>query len=288
MRNSRCDSASSSEASRSACFSLSFNPTPPRPGRQKRRVSPQRSPSPPAETSTLDPLRNLRGVRERSCKTEKSMQLVVALFAVTMLGVLSSHAAKGQTVINYPSGFNSAALSSAAGGNGPIWMVESVQVGSQIQLTSIGTDHGVANAWYKTPINIQAFTTTFTFQIECANGSPTNCSNGLGFMIICACTSGNPVYNPPTNPGFTYSGFSGNQFSWSQCTGVYNSQTGFPNSCAAISSVLVKFDMFNMVTSTFGASLTGFCSGGIYCEPPQNVSYDIAPSRTMARRFLSR
>jgi hypothetical protein len=182
--------------------------------------------------------------------------------------VIGSALVSAQPLINYPGGFNSAALSSAAGGSGPIWMVESTQAGSQIQLTAIGTDHGVANAWYKTPVNIQAFATTFTFQIECAGGNPTNCASGLGFMII----------NPSVQPGFTYSGYSGNQFSWSQCTGVYSTKTGFPNSCVALSSVLVKFDIFNIVTGTFGASLTGFCSGGIYCEPPQNVNYDMAPS----------
>ena len=192
--------------------------------------------------------------------------------------VIGGAPVSAQPLINYPSGFSSTALSSAAGGSGPIWMVNSVQAGSQIQLTAIGTEHGVANAWFKTPVNIQAFTTTFTFQIECSGGNSTNCSNGLGFMIICACTSGNPVYSPPGKPGFTYSGYSGNQFSWSQCTGVYSSKTGFPNTCVAISSVLVKFDTFNISTGAFGASLTGFCSAGIYCEPPQNVNYDMAPS----------
>ncbi len=142
--------------------------------------------------------------------------------------VIGGAPVSAQPLINYPSGFSSTALSSAAGGSGPIWMVNSVQAGSQIQLTAIGTEHGVANAWFKTPVNIQAFTTTFTFQIECSGGNSTNCSNGLGFMIICACTSGNPVYSPPGKPGFTYSGYSGNRFSWSQCTGVYSSKTGFP------------------------------------------------------------
>jgi hypothetical protein len=191
--------------------------------------------------------------------------------------IQTATAAATTSLINYPNGFNSAAVSTAYGASGTIWLSGATQSGSQIQLSAVGTDHGATNAWFRTPVNIQAFTTTFTFQIECS-GSSANCSSGLGFMIICACTGGNPVYSPPAHPGFTYSGFSGNQFSWSQCSGVYSSQTGFPNSCVSIDSILVKFDTFNIVTGKFGASLTGFCSGGIYCEPPQNVSYDMAPS----------
>ena len=278
MSDVRYSIASSPMVGLSARSSVSSDPTPPGPGRQKENLSTQQPSSPYVKTSVQEALGWSRVIRVRFCEAKKGKRLVVALLVVIMLGLLSVRVARGQTVINYPSGFNSAAVSSAAGGSGPIWMVESTQAGSRIQLTTIGTDHGVANAWYKTPVNIQGFATTFTFEIDCASGSPTNCSSGLGFMIICACTGGNPTYNPPTNPGFTYSGYSGNQFSWSQCSGVYNPQTGFPNTCVAINSILIKFDIFNMVTSTFGASLTGFCSDGIYCESPQNASYDMAPS----------
>jgi hypothetical protein len=228
-------------------------------------------------------MRNTPGNSASSCFSGVGLSACFSLssvFFVAMMlcGLLSSYAAEAQTVINYPNGFNSAAVSTAYGASGTIWLNNATQGGSQIQLSTVGTDHGAANAWFRTPANIQAFTTTFTFQIECSGGSSANCANGMGFMIICACIGGNPVYNPPGQPGFTYSGFSGNQFSWSQCSGVYSSQTGFPTTCVTINSILVKFDTFNITTGAFGSSLTGFCSGGIYCEPPQNVSYDMAPS----------
>jgi hypothetical protein len=185
-------------------------------------------------------------------------------------------AAASSSVIDYPGGFNSSAVSSSSGGSGPIWMENgSTLSGSQIQLAQMGSNHGANNAFYKTPVNVQAFTTTFNFQIQC--GSVNDCVSGMGFIIICACTGGNPVYNPPGSPGFTYSGDSGNQFSWSQCPGIYSPETGF-SYCLPLNSILVKFDTLNVVTGAFGSSLTGLCSGGIYCEPPQNVNYDMAPS----------
>lgn len=182
----------------------------------------------------------------------------------------SQPGAASAPIINYPSGFNSSSVFSSTGGSGPVWLQGgSLLSGSQIQLSQIGTDHAANNAFYKTPVNVQAFTTTFTFQVVCSGGTA-NCTSGMGFIII-----SNPN---PSSAGFNYSGFSANQFSWSQCSGVYNPKTGFPSSCVAIHSTLVKFDTYNMVTGASGASLTGFCSGGIYCEPPQNVSYDMAPS----------
>ena len=99
--------------------------------------------------------------------------------------------------------------------------------GSSIQLTNQLTD-AANNAWYETPVNVQAFTTTFTFAETC----PSDCGDGFGFMIISV--------NNPSSAGYTYSGDSGAQFSWSQCTGTGN--TG----CAAINSILVKFDLYDV------------------------------------------
>ncbi len=42
-------------------------------------------------------------------------------------------------------------------------------------------------------------------------------------------------------------------------------------------SVLVKFDLYNNSTSTEGANLTGFYSGGEYPQPPQ-AENDMSPS----------
>ena len=92
--------------------------------------------------------------------------------------------------------------------------------GSLIHLVT-SVVHNADNAWYETPENIQAFTTTFTFHIDCSNDT-SDCGGGLGFMIICACEGGNATYNPSTgHPGYTYAGFSGAQFSWSQCVSPF-------------------------------------------------------------------
>ena len=209
-------------------------------------------------------------VKEAFGELLRTRSMAVLVLAVT-LGLLNSRAANAQ-VINYPTGFTSSCCFSSNGGSGPIWLQDAVALsGTSLQLTQVGQDHGAGNATYSKPVNIQAFTTTFTFQIVCSGGS-NNCANGVGFMIICDCAS-----NFAYPPGYNYSGFSGNQFSWSQCPGLYNPQTGF-STCAAINETIVKFDTFNITTGTFGASLTGFCSGGTYCEPPQNVSYDMSGS----------
>ena len=116
------------------------------------------------------------------------------------------------------------------------------------------------NAWYETPVNVQAFTTTFTFTETC----PTDCGDGFGFMIISA--------SNPSSSGYTYSGDSGAQLSWSQCAGTGNTD------CPAINSILVKFDLYDVQTGSPGANLTGFYSGGTYPQAPNNPQYDMSGS----------
>jgi len=177
--------------------------------------------------------------------------LVGLSLAVMMLGLLSPRAASAQ-VINYPGGF--------AGSTGQIWLENgTVLSGSSIQLTSASS--AANNAWYQTPVNVQAFTTTFTFAETC----PTDCGDGFGFMII-------SVSNPSTG-GYNYSGGSGGQLSWSQgCTGA----TG-TSGCTPINSTLVKFDLYDVATGKTGANLTGFYSGGEYPQLP-NPEYDMSGS----------
>ena len=107
---------------------------------------------------------------------------------------------------------------------------------------------------------MQAFTTTFTFTETC----PTYCGDGFGFMIIST--------SNPSSSGFTYSGDSGAQLSWSQCAGTGNTD------CPAINSILVKFDLFDVQTGSPGANLTGFYSGGTYPQAPNNPQYDMSGS----------
>jgi len=186
------------------------------------------------------------------CEARRSRPLVVLSLAMMTLGLLSPRAANAQ-VINYPGGF--------AGSSGQIWLEDAtVLSGSAIQLTQSGATNGNNNAWYETPVNVQAFTTTFTFAETC----PTDCGDGLGFMII-------SVSNP-SSAGYTYSGDSGAQFSWSQCGGAGNTD------CSAINSILVKFDLFDAQTGAPGANFTGFYSGGTYPQAPNNPQYDMSGS----------
>jgi Legume lectin domain len=115
------------------------------------------------------------------------------------------------------------------------------------------------NVWYKTPVNVQAFTTTFTWTANCP-AKPAQCGDGMGFMII---SNANP-----SSEGFNYSGYSGSQFSWATCNG---------SACPSIKSILVKFDLYNNATGADGADLTGFYSGGVNPQPPQ-AEYNMAPS----------
>jgi Legume lectin domain/Chitobiase/beta-hexosaminidase C-terminal domain len=183
-----------------------------------------------------------------------------------------------QSVINFPSGF--------AGSSSQIWLENNATLsGSLIHLVP-STVHNASNFWFKTPENIQAFTTTFTFHIDCSN-DPSNCGDGLGFMIICACEGGNPTYNPSTGkPGYTYSGFSGGQFSWSQCVSPFtpSSATCFNNGSNGDNgstltqlpdNILVKFDNYNNQTGTPGANFTGYYTDGEYPQAPYNPQYDM-------------
>jgi hypothetical protein len=154
-------------------------------------------------------------------------------------------------VINYPSGF--------AGNPSQLSLKNSaIYSGSSIQLTN--SNFNLANnVWFKTPVDVQAFTTTFTWNAICP-AEPAQCGDGMGFMII--------SNSNPSSAGSNYSGSSGMQLSWSRCNN---------GSCPPINSALVKFDLYNNATGATGANLTGFYSGGVNPQPPQ-PDYDMAPA----------
>jgi hypothetical protein len=154
------------------------------------------------------------------------------------------------TVINYPTGFP-ADPSHLWLGNGAAYS------GSSIELTN-SSNNLANNAWYKTPVNVQSFTTTFTWTASCP-AQPNACGDGMGFMII--------SNSNPSSAGYNYSGSPGSQLSWARCTA----------SCPFLNSILVKFDLYNNLTGAGGANLTGFYSGGVNPQPPQ-PEYDMAPS----------
>ncbi len=173
----------------------------------------------------------------------------------------STGGGSSQPAINYPSGF--------ASSSGQIWLEnQATLAGSLIHLVP-STVHNASNAWYEVPENVQAFTTTFTFHVVCPSaGSGTACGDGFGFMIM-----SNPN---DTAAGFTYSGYSGGQFSWSRCQTVPSLVCPAPGQ-PDINSILVKFDLYNVSTSDDTANLTGFYTDGEWPQPP-NPEYDMAPS----------
>ena len=194
--------------------------------------------------------------------------------ALVALLVVAPTLARAQ-VINYPSGFTGATCQNCSPPNKPIWISTGVTVvGSQLEVLTGGIHTG-NNFWYATPVNIQAFTTTFAFQADCS-ANPTFCGQGLGFMIIGNDASNNfykvcPSQPPSATCGYNYTGFAGPYMSWAQnCNAVDN------NNCLAINEAIVKFDLYGLTGS--GQNLTNYCQastviGGTY---PQNFNSSTA------------
>ena len=202
------------------------------------------------------------------------------LLSVITFGVCLN-AAHAQ-VINFPSGF--------ADSSSQVWLENFATLnGSLIHLVPSKVHNG-SNAWFKTPENVQSFTTTFTFHIDCS-ADKSDCGGGFGFMMICACSGGNPTYDPANgHPGFTYSGFSGAQFSWSQCeqpltpagTWCYNNPGVNSNGGSDLKklpdNIIVTFDNYDNGAGVPGASLTTYATNGVFPARPVTTEYDMAPS----------
>jgi predicted secreted protein len=223
------------------------------------------SPDPPASGAT----ELLGAVTKLFPETRRSRPLVVLFIAVMTLGLLIARAAPAQ-IINLPSGFASSNL-----GNNPDQIYPnnaSYLSGSSIQIGD-STGHRANNAWYTTPVNVEAFTTAFTFHVDCSI-NPTKCGDAMGFMMISSSPS-NPTYNPPSDLGFTYSGFSGAQVSWSQCQAE-------GTSCPFYNAMLIKFDLYcnecNGGSGTAGAEETGYYINGEYPQAPYSLQYDMSGS----------
>jgi hypothetical protein len=128
----------------------------------------------------------------------------------------------GVTQINYASGFTAGNLTL----NGT-----AVLNGTRLLLTDVDPTYAISTAWFNSPINVQKFTTDFTFQMTQAD------ADGLTFAI---------QGNGPTAMG-NYGGGLG-----------YGSDTlgqpGMPN------SVCVKFDIYDNYGE--GTNSTGLYTGG--------------------------
>jgi len=133
--------------------------------------------------------------------------------------------------VSYPTGFTSA-TGFTLDGNATV-------TGGALQVTDGGTFEGRA-IWYSTPLNIQQFTTDFTFQITPASA---NIADGMTFTI--------------QNQGLTALGGIG---------GALGYQDVKP-------SVAVKFDLYN--NSGEGVDSTGFYTNG---AAPTVPATDLTPS----------
>jgi len=179
----------------------------------------------------------------------------------------TSTSSSSTPVIDFPNGFG--------GSPSTIWLENfATYSGSSIHLVP-SVIHNASNAWFKTPENVQSFTTNFTFHVVCP-AAPTQCGDGFGFMIISDPNVTTNTQSGGTDPGFTFSGASGGQFSWSACATVPSlvcPMAGAPS----INSILVKFDLYNVTTSDDTANLTGYYTDGEWPQPP-NPEFDMKPS----------
>ena len=119
------------------------------------------------------------------------------------------------TAVNFGSGFSASGLQLI--GNAQL-------IGTALQLTDNAATNEEGNAWWKTPVNVQAFTTDFTFQLTQAN------ANGFTFIL--------------QNAGPTAVGLGG-------------AYMGFGS---IGTSVGVKFDLFNQAGE--GTNSTGLFTNG--------------------------
>ena len=157
----------------------------------------------------------------------RSIDLVVLSLAVVTVGLLGP-AAKAQNIFNCP-GFSSSGscgLSSVSGGTTDFRSNADALVGTSINLAPAGSGHSGYDVWYQTPVNVQAFTTTFTFVPGCCN---------VAFVVQ------NVTSEPPAN---AYSGGAGAEAGFSQFAGGTNI---VPNNIFAL-----EFDSYSSLTNNPG------------------------------------
>jgi hypothetical protein len=154
----------------------------------------------------------------------------------------------GTPLINFPSGFSGASnLISVVGSakfNGP-----------NIQLTDATTGNQAGDAWYVVPVNVQSFTTHFTFQVPAASG------RGITFAI----QNQNPVSSDPTS--FSVSGGPDD-------IGFRDGGLGYEG---LLSSVAVKFETW---TGSGSGSETGLYTNG--ATPTTDPSATMLPQVDMS------
>ena len=153
--------------------------------------------------------------------------LVVLSLAVVASALLGP-AAIAQNIFNC-SGFSSSGscgLSSVSGGTTDFRGNANALLGTSINLAPAGSGHSGYDVWYQTPVNVQAFTTTFTFVPGCCN---------VAFVVQ------NVTTEPPAS---AYSGGAGAEAGFSQFAGGTNI---VPNNIFAL-----EFDSYGSLTNDPG------------------------------------
>ncbi len=141
----------------------------------------------------------------------------------------------GGTQINFPNGFSTP--------TGLTFNGTTAVDDTRLQLTD-GNLNEAGSVFWNTPINVQAFTTNFSFQLS--SPTPTQMANGFTFTI---------QNNTPTALGGDSAGLG---------------YQGIPK------SVAIKFNFYNYENE--GSDSTGIYTDG---EPPVNPTVDISPSGVM-------
>jgi hypothetical protein len=172
-----------------------------------------------------------------SVSTSETLQAIAVASGQAVSGVataaytISPTSGGGGGSVSYPTGFTSATGFTLDGG--------ATVTGGALQLTDGGTFEGRA-IWYSTPLNIQKFTTDFTFQITPASA---NIADGMTFAI--------------QNQSPTALGGIGGALGYQDVT----------------PSVAVKFDLYD--NSGEGVNSTGFYTNG---AAPTVPAIDLTPS----------
>src|SRR6266851_2147183 len=168
--------------------------------------------------------------------TVSSTQIVQAIavatgFSQSAVASSSYTITTGTTIINLGGGFTAGAM---------ILNGKSTLNGTRLRLTDGGTGEA-ASAWYSSPVNIQHFTTNFSFQISGGTNPP---ADGFAFVI----QGGPSTAIGPSGQGLGYGGTGG-----------------------ITSSIAVKFDLYS--NNGEGADSTGlYVNGAVPTTPAVDMT----------------
>ena len=211
-------------------------------------------------------------------KTRRSRFLAVLALAVMVLGILLPSYGQGTAVFNCPSGFASSGSCgvdftgyepAAFGIRGTTNGSTPVLSGTSVNMAPAGSQHTALGMLYQTLVNVQAFSTTFTFQ-----------PNGVNLSFV--------VENSSNSPDFNGSNFSAG----AGCEGGFYQAFGGDPPPASIFALMIDSDNANTVGSShFTYSSAQVSSAGREPVQPQttvsNLHMRVLGTRSAHRRFRS-